>query len=204
MRMMLAEMNAKDLTVLADLVQTGKLKPVIDKTYPFSQLPEAMRYLEEGHARGKVVVTIGDTIEPLAPSPNSTAVAASTPSPILIVLGLVAIPAGVLILPIIAAFVLNRRFKRRNPEARGFRWGYYFSIMSVIAGLVLGLFLEAGAMGVIICGILYLALAWFFAHRHRWAWITLTILSFNPIAWIINVIYLWRRWREASVVTATT
>ena len=70
MRMLLADMNAKDLTFLADLSQAGKLKPVIDKTYPFSQLPDAMRYLEEGHARGKVVLTVGDTIESLAPSAN--------------------------------------------------------------------------------------------------------------------------------------
>ena len=201
MRMMLAEINRKDLTLVADLIQTGKIKPVIDKTYPFSQLPDAMRYLEEGHARGKVVLTIGDNIEPLTTTVGG---ATSTPNPILIAVELIAVPVLVLILPIIAAFVLNRRFKQRNPEARGYRWGYYFSIMSVIAGLVLGLFLEVGAMGIILCGILYAALAWFFAQRHRWAWITLTILSFNPIAWIINAIYLWRRWAEGPVAAATT
>ena len=70
--------------------------------------------------------------------------------------------------------------------------------MSFIAGLVVGLFLEAGAIGVIICGIIYALLAWFFAQRQHWAWIALTILSFNPIAWIINAIYLWRRWAEAG------
>ncbi|HEY5075325.1 MAG TPA: zinc-binding dehydrogenase [Pyrinomonadaceae bacterium] len=201
MRMMLAEINRKDLTLVADLIQTGKIKPVIDKTYPFSQLPDAMRYLEEGHARGKVVLTVGDNIEPLTTTAGG---ATSAPNPILIAVELIAVPVLVLILPIIAAFVLNRRFKQRHPEARGYRWGYYFSIMSVIGGLVLGLFLEAGAMGVIICGILYLALAWFFARRHRWAWITLTILSFNPIAWIINAIYLWRRWREEAAAPAMT
>jgi NADPH:quinone reductase-like Zn-dependent oxidoreductase len=198
MRMMLAEMNAKDLTVLADLVQTGKLKPVIDKTYPFNQLPDAMRYLEEGHARGKVVLTVGDNIEPLTTRAGG---ATSAPGPLLIAVELIAVPVLVLIIPIIAAFVLNRRFKRRNPEARGYRWGYYFSIMSVIAGLVLGLFLEAGFMGVIICGVLYAVVAWFFAQRQRWAWIILTVLSLNPVAWIINVVYLWRRWREPSVST---
>src|SRR6266404_5733164 len=70
--MMMAQITRKDLTFLADLVQTGKVKPVIDRTYPFNQLPEAMRYLEEGHARGKVVVTVPDNIEPLAPSTNRT------------------------------------------------------------------------------------------------------------------------------------
>ena len=204
MSMMLAEINRKDLTVLADLIQTGKVKPVIDRTYTFSQLPEAMRYLEEGHARGKVVVTVGDNIEPLAPSANRAAGSASTPSPVLIALELIAIPISVLIAPIVVAFVLNRRFKRRNPGARSFRWGYYFSIMSFIDGLVLGLFLECGATGVIVCGLIYAVLAWFFAQRHHWAWIALTILSFNPIAWIINAIYLRKRWAEGPVATAAT
>jgi NADPH:quinone reductase-like Zn-dependent oxidoreductase len=58
MGMMLADMNRKDLTILADLIQAGKVKPVIDRTYTLGQLPEAMRYLEEGHARGKVVITV--------------------------------------------------------------------------------------------------------------------------------------------------
>ena len=204
MTMMLAEMNRKDLTLLEDLIQTGKVKVVIDRTYTFSQFPEAMRYLEEGHARGKVVVTVGDTIEPLAPSANRNAAVASTPSPVLIALELIAIPIVILILPIIVAFVLNRRFKRRHPGTRGFRWGYYFSIMSFIAGLVVGLFLEAGATGVIICGLVYAILAWFFAQRQHWAWIALTILSFNPIAWIINAIYLWKRWPEGSLATPAT
>ena len=201
MSMMLAEINRKDLTVLADLIQSGKVKPVIDRTYTFSQLPEAMRYLEEGHARGKVVLTVGDNIEPLAPNANRTG-SASTPSPILVAFQLIAVPVGVLIAPIVAAFLLNRRFKRRNPDKRGYRWGYYFSIMSFIAGLVIGLFLEAGVTGVIVCGLIYAFLAWFFAQRHHWAWVTLTILSFNPIAWIINAIYLWKRWRESAVTAA--
>src|SRR6266404_2937638 len=70
--MMMAQITRNDLTLLADLIQTGKVKPVIDRTYPFSQLPDAMRYLEEGHARGKVVVTVGDNIESLAPTANRT------------------------------------------------------------------------------------------------------------------------------------
>ena len=202
MQMMLAEMNKKDLDVLIDLIQSGKLKPVIDKTYPFNQLPEAMRYLEEGHARGKVIVTVGDNIEPLAPPANSGS--ASKPGPFLVALKLVGVPLAILILPIVAAFILNRRFKRDYPEARGFRWGYYFSIMSIVAGLVIGLFLEGGVIAVLVCGLIYAILAWFFAERRHWAWITLTILSFNPIAWIINAIYLRKRWAEPPAATATT
>jgi len=56
--MMLAELNPRDLGVLADLMQTGKLKPVIDRRYPLAETAEALRYLEKGHARGKVVITM--------------------------------------------------------------------------------------------------------------------------------------------------
>src|SRR5882762_3642268 len=54
----IAQFNKKDMTILADLMQSGKMTPVIDRTYKFSDVPEALRYLEEGHARGKVVVTM--------------------------------------------------------------------------------------------------------------------------------------------------
>lgn len=202
LRMMLAEINRKDLTALADLVQTGKMKPVIDKTYPFSHLPEAMRYLEEGHARGKVVLTLGDNIEPLASGANRAPASASTTGPVAIAIGLIGVPLAVLLLPIVIAISLNRRFRQRHPQNRSYRWGYYFSITSLIAGLLLGSFLDFGTTGVILTGLLYAILAWFFARRHHWAWIALTILSFNPIAWVINAIYLWKRWsEEPSVAT---
>jgi NADPH:quinone reductase-like Zn-dependent oxidoreductase len=58
MGMMMADTNQKDLTVLADLMQSGKVKPVIDRTYKLSEVPEAIRYLEQGHARGKVIITV--------------------------------------------------------------------------------------------------------------------------------------------------
>jgi NADPH:quinone reductase-like Zn-dependent oxidoreductase len=54
----LAQQNKADLTVLRELAGAGKVTPVIDRTYPFAQTADAIRYLEEGHARGKVVVTI--------------------------------------------------------------------------------------------------------------------------------------------------
>jgi NADPH:quinone reductase-like Zn-dependent oxidoreductase len=57
MGMMLAELNQKDLTALGDLMQSGKVTPVIDRTYKLGQIADAIRYLEEGHARGKVVIT---------------------------------------------------------------------------------------------------------------------------------------------------
>ena len=54
----LARINQKDLSILADLMRTGKVTPVIDKTFPLIQTPDAVRYLEAGHARGKVVITV--------------------------------------------------------------------------------------------------------------------------------------------------
>jgi NADPH:quinone reductase-like Zn-dependent oxidoreductase len=54
----LARLTRDDLTILRDLMQTGKVTPVIDRTYKLSQTADAVRYLEEGHARGKVVITV--------------------------------------------------------------------------------------------------------------------------------------------------
>jgi NADPH:quinone reductase-like Zn-dependent oxidoreductase len=48
----------KDLAVLKELIESGKVMPVIDRTYPLSQISEAFRYLDQGHARGKVVITL--------------------------------------------------------------------------------------------------------------------------------------------------
>ena len=58
MGMFMADTNQKDLAVLADLMQSGKVKPVIDRTYKLSEVPAAIAYLEQGHARGKVVITV--------------------------------------------------------------------------------------------------------------------------------------------------
>jgi NADPH:quinone reductase-like Zn-dependent oxidoreductase len=54
----LAHIDADDLEALADLVDSGKLKPVIDRRYTLAEAPEAIRYLEGGHARSKVIVTV--------------------------------------------------------------------------------------------------------------------------------------------------
>jgi NADPH:quinone reductase-like Zn-dependent oxidoreductase len=54
----IAQFNKKDMMVLADLLQSGKITPVIDRTYKLSETPDALRYLEQGHARGKVVITL--------------------------------------------------------------------------------------------------------------------------------------------------
>ena len=51
--------NNADLVVLKELIESGKVTPVIDRSFPLSETPEAFRYLNEGHARGKVVIIVG-------------------------------------------------------------------------------------------------------------------------------------------------
>jgi len=53
-----SHLDGEDLGYLADLIQAGKLKPVIDRTYRLPEIRDAIRYVEEGHARGKVVVSV--------------------------------------------------------------------------------------------------------------------------------------------------
>ena len=50
--------NHEDLLVLKELIEAGRITPVIDRSYPLSEAPKAIRYLEQGHARGKVVITV--------------------------------------------------------------------------------------------------------------------------------------------------
>ncbi len=50
--------NQKDLAFMKDLLEVGKVVPVIDRRYTLGEVPEALRYLEEGHAQGKVVITL--------------------------------------------------------------------------------------------------------------------------------------------------
>ena len=53
-----AKPNKDDLAFIKGLLEGGKIKPVIDRCYPLREVPEALRYLEEGHAQGKVVITV--------------------------------------------------------------------------------------------------------------------------------------------------
>ena len=56
--MLTSKENATDLSELGNRIESGQITPAIDRTYPLSEVPEAIGYMREGHARGKVVVTL--------------------------------------------------------------------------------------------------------------------------------------------------
>jgi NADPH:quinone reductase-like Zn-dependent oxidoreductase len=62
-RNLLANPSTEDLAFVIGLLEAGKVVPVIDRRYPLSDVADAIRYLEEGHARGKVVITVAHTNE---------------------------------------------------------------------------------------------------------------------------------------------
>jgi NADPH:quinone reductase-like Zn-dependent oxidoreductase len=57
-RMLMVPQNREDLISITELIQDGKIRTIIDKTYSFDEIPEAMRYVSDGHAKGKVVITV--------------------------------------------------------------------------------------------------------------------------------------------------
>ena len=54
----ISKADKQDLVFIKELLESGKVVPVIDRRYPLSETAEAIRYLEEGHARGKVVISV--------------------------------------------------------------------------------------------------------------------------------------------------
>jgi NADPH:quinone reductase-like Zn-dependent oxidoreductase len=65
--MFMAAVRIEDLDALTVLIEAGKLRPAIDRTYPLEEVPDALRYVESGQARGKVVITISPGDRPGAP-----------------------------------------------------------------------------------------------------------------------------------------
>lgn len=57
LKLIMAKWSARDMTLMGELMEAGTVTAVIDRRYPLSEVPDAIRYLEEGHARGKVVIT---------------------------------------------------------------------------------------------------------------------------------------------------
>jgi len=54
----IAKHNNADLVALKELIEAGKVTPIIDRTFPLREVPEAIRYLGEGHPRAKIVITV--------------------------------------------------------------------------------------------------------------------------------------------------
>ena len=52
--------NQKDLILIKELIEAGEVTPVIDRQFQFNEIPEAFRYFSDGHAKGKVVITIAN------------------------------------------------------------------------------------------------------------------------------------------------
>ena len=62
--MLASKENAADLNELRDLIETGEVTPAIDRTYPLSEAADAIQYVSEGRAKGKVVITVQDPKPP--------------------------------------------------------------------------------------------------------------------------------------------
>lgn len=73
----LEKANQKDLVFVKELLESGKVTPVIDKGYPLSQVPEAIGYLEEGRAKGKIVINVAPKIVPTFTEPATEDIAES-------------------------------------------------------------------------------------------------------------------------------
>jgi NADPH:quinone reductase-like Zn-dependent oxidoreductase len=67
----IAKSNQEDLSFLKELMEAGKITPVIDRRYRLSETPQAIKYLGEGKAQGKIVISIADDEEPWSNSYRS-------------------------------------------------------------------------------------------------------------------------------------
>jgi NADPH:quinone reductase-like Zn-dependent oxidoreductase len=58
LRTFIATQSSQDLLVLSELIESGKVTPAIDRTYPLAEVPAAIRHMQDGRARGKIVITV--------------------------------------------------------------------------------------------------------------------------------------------------
>ena len=110
--------------------------------------------------------------------------------------------------PIVGAVLLDRRHKRIRPQCCPFGWGYYNALVGFLAPFLIagqlrtGQFLGADQttlrLVLLLAVVIYFPLAILTLRRNRWGFVLLTVLSLNPILWIINTIYIKNRWAELA------
>ena len=107
-----------------------------------------------------------------------------------------------LLLAIASALIIDHRFRMQNPSRQPYRWGFYCGAQFVVLSLVFiyaGTFVENDfvsvlfiiPLSIVVGGIGVLTIL-----RRRWAFITLTVLTLNPVIWIVNRAYIWKRLGE--------
>jgi hypothetical protein len=125
---------------------------------------------------------------------------------ILEVVLLLAITIGLIVGPILLAFYFERKRKKTAPtETKPYAWGYYFAIGHFFIGLICAPAVLFGqtpidtnlAIGIAVM-VCWIILSYFVFQRRFWACIVLTILSANPILWVINTVYFINRKAELS------
>ena len=105
----------------------------------------------------------------------------------------------VLVVALPSGFLKNKAWMMSHPDQRSFAWGFFLSYAACLAaiyvpgGLVMG---GVNGLATAAYGLVFTVAGVFMYKRRRWAWLVGTLLSFNPIVYIINIIYLKNRWNE--------
>jgi len=103
-----------------------------------------------------------------------------------------------ILMPIIGAYILNKKHLERRQECKPYAWGYFQGLITFPATLLIFAGPSADLAIFIFFAVIYYPLAILTLLRNRWGFLILTILSLNPLMWIINGIYLVNRWNALS------
>jgi apolipoprotein N-acyltransferase len=99
------------------------------------------------------------------------------------------------LLPYVIAKKLNTKLQQKNSSYKSFVWGYFIGIINIIWG-GLFIFVFIGDLIMLIFTIIPIILGYFTIKRKKLWFIALTVISINPIVWVINWIYIKNRWNE--------